>query len=497
MKNKTKKSTVALLAWAGVALIHGLALADEKSTSSPTDLLEEGIYLQEAKGDLEGAIARYREVVELAQGNRALVAEALYRLGVSHLEEGNTIEAARAFDVLSQNYTDQDKWLEAALAHLPQPFQSTSTPWRDGERTKFELRLPNGKVIGRLVYGTSLDVVDGESLWRFTHRTLVRNGVSQFISVWAKPHSFAPVKGSFFNSQIGSGDYKFSDGEAEIQFAKTETASRIPLEASVYDNEQAVHFMRQFPVKAGFKTERSLFVPFSGAVVPVGFEITNVETMDTFMGPVECYQVDISIMGQTQAFWYTSDERRRMVKFRVGTIEATAIGSQISSPGQSVGKRFEQVGLSLEIPSEWQYFEDKKQLEDAKRIRIGTLDALSHTQSSLDASVSETIDESIADADSARKIGEEQLERLAKSTKGFELRKDTWAEYAQRGASVVYFAGDTEYPTGPRVSAKAILVSGKRHAIATLNCLPEDETDAFALFKTMVDSISIDPEKES
>ena len=85
---------------------------------SPAVLLEKGIFAEETKGDLDGAISIYKQIIEDAQANRRYVAEAQYRLGVCHLKKGDKKRAAACFRTVLSKFPLQDKIVTRARERL-------------------------------------------------------------------------------------------------------------------------------------------------------------------------------------------------------------------------------------------------------------------------------------------------------------------------------------------------------------------------------------------
>ncbi|KPK84401.1 MAG: hypothetical protein AMJ81_05740 [Phycisphaerae bacterium SM23_33] len=102
-------------------LAAGLLLmgaASAASAPSAEVLLEKGVFLEEMKGDRDGAMKIYQRIVDQAQAGRRCVAEALYRLGMGHLSKGDKEKAAGAFNRLVRQYAEQKKFADRAQAEL-------------------------------------------------------------------------------------------------------------------------------------------------------------------------------------------------------------------------------------------------------------------------------------------------------------------------------------------------------------------------------------------
>ncbi len=73
------------------------------------ELLQKGIYTQDTAGDLDGAIAIYRQIVNSGNSPRDVAAQAQYRLAQSLLQKGDLASGATEFSNLARNYADYAK----------------------------------------------------------------------------------------------------------------------------------------------------------------------------------------------------------------------------------------------------------------------------------------------------------------------------------------------------------------------------------------------------
>src|SRR5689334_2583212 len=76
--------------------------------ASPAELLEQGIYLEETKGELKAASEVYRKILEDPAANRSFVAQAHLRLGLCELKLGNKPQAISALERLTQEFPDKN-----------------------------------------------------------------------------------------------------------------------------------------------------------------------------------------------------------------------------------------------------------------------------------------------------------------------------------------------------------------------------------------------------
>ncbi len=103
---------------AGLALLTALAwAAAEKKADTPEALLGAAIHQEEAEGNLEAAIAAYKKFLTQHASNRALAAQAQFRIGVCYEKVGNA-EARKAYEKVLSDYTDQQEIAAQARRRL-------------------------------------------------------------------------------------------------------------------------------------------------------------------------------------------------------------------------------------------------------------------------------------------------------------------------------------------------------------------------------------------
>src|SRR5580658_250439 len=95
-----------------------LATASAVRAESPSDTLEQGIYSEETKGDLNGAMQLYQQVITEAKADQASAAQAQYHLGVCYYKKKDFTDANAAFDALVKDYPDQTNMVALARKYL-------------------------------------------------------------------------------------------------------------------------------------------------------------------------------------------------------------------------------------------------------------------------------------------------------------------------------------------------------------------------------------------
>ena len=121
-------------------LVGAMASAQGAATVPPSELLEQGIYSEETKGDLDAAMRLYQQVVDEAKSTRALAAQAQYRLGVCYYKKKDFAGAAAAFEKLSQDFPDQKEIVARATEYLANATPLLPVPWEDGEESTLDVR---------------------------------------------------------------------------------------------------------------------------------------------------------------------------------------------------------------------------------------------------------------------------------------------------------------------------------------------------------------------
>jgi len=103
-----------------VAVFVMFAVAETARGASAAELLEQGIYLEETKGELKAASDVYGQIVDDPGATRSLVAQAQLRLGLCQLKLGNKPQAISALERLTQEFPDKDKLLAIVGQSMPQ-----------------------------------------------------------------------------------------------------------------------------------------------------------------------------------------------------------------------------------------------------------------------------------------------------------------------------------------------------------------------------------------
>ena len=459
-----------------------------------SELLEEGVYQEEANGDLAAAILLYRQIVESEQVSRSKAAEAQYRLAVCYQKQGKTDLAVESFEALVKNYPNQTEWVDAALVLLPEPFEPGLIPWVDGETGVFDIRLPTGAVVGYNFYRTELIEKEGRELWQITSRTLA--GVDMINTVEIDPITQAPVYGYF--SGDGSPDKQvswwFDQGQVRSIFGEDPEEKSTPLEAPVIDNLQAQYLVRQFPIEVGFSTEQTIFVGMTGTIIPVRFTNLAIEEVETPLGVFECVKTEIDLDVQQQTIWTSTDASRQLVRFQVGGVEMMVSRYEVVEPGETQTYRNDELGVEVDLPADWGVFNNPGMdgNPDRARIEVRKADDLASYSVTISRKTADESESAPSDAEEARTIAEKQIKEYERKVEGFSLNENSFDVAALAGGERVSFTGELRRKDRDRMVKKAIVKKGDLAIVFTMRCDVDESAGHEPGFDAIVDSLRLD-----
>lgn len=477
----------------GLLVLSTIGFAQEQAPLV-SELLEEGVYQEEANGDLDAAILLYQQIVESEQVSRPKAAEAQYRLAVCYQKQGKQDLSVQAFEALIQNYPNQTEWVDAALELLPKPFAPVTAPWVDGETSTFEIRLPTGAVVGFSFYLAERINQDGRDLWRITNRTLASMEVVNTVEI--DPETYQPVYGYFFggSSEMGEISWWFDPDKVRSVYGDDSEEKVTPIEDSVVDNLQAQYLVRQFPVEVGFTTELHIFVGMTGNLLPVSFTNQEIEVVDTPLGSFECIRTEIDLGPQKQSIWTTTDAARRLIKFQAGGVEIVATRSEVVASDETRTYRDEPLGVSFELPATWAAFSHPGTRKDNDSARFEIRDAGGTASFSLvarrDSEDTDTAERTVLEA--TRADAEKQMEAYRERIEGFEVDEGSWQELELAGGTGVSVIGGYAGERGPKMAKKILLRTGDLAFVGTLRCSADDFYGYEASLDRIMGSIRID-----
>ncbi len=452
---------------------------------SMDDALEEAVYLQEAKGDLDGAIVLFNRIVESDKAARPLAAEAQFRLAVCLLESGLENRAMKTLETLVDQFPDQTVWVEAALKRLPREFEPTIVPWKDGERLAFEVRNSNNNIVGVSTFVIRASDDGENATWNAFHSEVIDSVVFHAFVAFDQL-SFKPTKGAMSHSILGKAKSEYRDQEIVASYEGHDGERSYSFEGKVLDNEQAIYFLRQLPIEVGFKTEFRVFVALSGVVATIGAEIKSVEKLDTIFGEIETYRVALNVMGSIQTYWISADALRRFVKMEISGMVAILSNSQLLDENGMAHFTNEELGYSIGYPGAWTFVERSNPGKgNLQRINFGW--PQKQISCGLVVRSAKNTGENLATE--VEKLAQESLEQNLRALHNCQLIEGTWQELMLGEVPARSFSAKHESRGGARKYYRGVAYDGERVFIFTGRSKPEDfdvfERECARIFKSI------------
>lgn len=469
----------ALTGWPGAAL-GDPAAATASPSASVSELLEQGIYNQETKGDTDAAILIYQQLIAEARANDSLAAQAEFRLGQCYLKENRKEEATAAFQKVVDDFPNETELVAKAREFLPGALKLEPAPWVDGERLQLKIYAADGTEIGIVEYRADLVESGTESIWRVGAR-LNAGQVSSVSSVDADAETFRPISSRWKNSELGEVEAVYHPGEVDLRREGETEVTTAKLQGPVIDNEEAMDEMRRLPLQEGYKTPIPVFSTLGGGEIPTGLEVTGKDTVQTLAGTFECYRVQLSV-GQT--FWFSTDSHRYLVQFQAGAITARMTSIAQRKPDEPVTFHDEGLGVSLTAPPRWVVCSYKTG-QPAGQSVIRTYDPDADADDCgvrFFATNTLSADEQKSSKAWAEGVAKNDLPKLGADVK---VRPDSWKDCTVSGRAGESFMADYTV-SGKAKTYFALTVIGPKDSEAfVLICAP----DKFDALKTQFDSI--------
>ncbi|HVM47054.1 MAG TPA: tetratricopeptide repeat protein, partial [Candidatus Acidoferrum sp.] len=365
--NRARRTATALVLLA-ITFAGTAALA--AGTNSPSELLEQAIYSEETKGDVDAALKLYQQVVAEAKAGQAVAAQAQYRLGVCYYKKKDYAKANAAFEKLLNDYPDQKDLIASANQYLAGAVALMPAPWADGEELQLDIKFPTGYKIGTACYAVNSGEANGQKTWRLFSRLYAVTQQASRVEVDAD--SFKPLHCHWKISVIGEADVTYSANSALLKMSGKDEPLKIDLSGVVYDNEEVIQLMRRLPLAPDYKTTLKIFTGLGGGTM-IGIEaaVTGQEKVEVAAGTFDCYKVELSVVHQT--FWYSTDAHRYLVKFEGGGVVAELSSVTQRKAGEAVTYHDRAFNFSLSAPADWLFFRTDVP-GDNNKTKVGILD---------------------------------------------------------------------------------------------------------------------------
>lgn len=404
----------------------------------PAELLEQGIYAQETKGDLDAAIAIYQQLTAQAKVSQALAAQAQLRLGQCLLKKNRANEAMAAFEKVIRDFPGEKELVATARQYLPGELALGPVPWPDGERLKLTLTFPTGVEIGLMEMRADLVEAGGRKAWRVGRR--MSGGGEMLSSVDVDAETFVPLTSFWKHTLLGEVSAVFKPGEVEMRRLGAAEPTVARPDKTVFDNEEVMHMMRRLPLQIGYKTNIPVITTLGGGtILPIGLEVPSKEMVETSGGNFDCFKTVLSV-GQT--FWISDDAHRYLVKFEAGGAIGTLATVTQRASGTPVTFRDDELGVSLAAPADWVIHRQRAASKGRTIIRL--LDPAADTSSvALYLAKTESLPANVRQ--SARAWAEHGFQQSGnKEAHGANIRANSWKTCTIAGRPGVSFLADFE-----------------------------------------------------
>lgn len=467
-----------------IIMFAALLAADPCAVSAPaalpSELLEQGIYAQETKGDLDAAIAIYQQLTAQAKVSQALAAQAQLRLGQCLLKKNRATDAHAAFEKLIRDFPGEKELIAKAREYLPDELALGPVPWPDGERLKLLLTFPTGVEIGLMELRADLVEAGGRKAWRVGRR--MSGGGEMLSSVVVDAETFVPLTSYWKHTLLGEVSAAFKPGEVEMRRPGAAEPTMARPDKTVFDNEEVMHMMRRLPLQIGYKTNIPVITTLGGGtILPIGLEVPAKEMIETTVGNFDCFKTVLSV-GQT--FWISDDAHRYLVKFEAGGAIATLVTVGQCTAGTPVNFRDDELGVSLAAPADWVIHRQRNEIKGRAAIRL--LDpAADSTHVALYLSKTDSLPANVRQ--SARAWAEHGFQQSAvKEQHGGEIRANSWKTCTIAGRPGVSFVADFQEMGKPMISLSLYAVGPKMSEYFVLACAAEKFEALKAAFDQIV-----------
>ena len=135
-----------------MAALAALLMSSSGNAQNASDVLQKGLHLQEAAGDVDGAIGFFRQVVtSAASTNKPLAAQAQYQLVLCMLQKGDRAAAEKELAALENNFPNMPDLLKKARKLIPGSAALLPSPWGDTECSQLNIKR-DGEETGEYLY---------------------------------------------------------------------------------------------------------------------------------------------------------------------------------------------------------------------------------------------------------------------------------------------------------------------------------------------------------
>jgi hypothetical protein len=272
--------------FAKVAILT-LLMSFSGSAQSASDLLQKGLHLQEAAGDVDGAVAFFRQVVSSASSNnQPLAAQAQYQLVLCMLQKGDRSAAEKELAALHTHFPGMWDLIEKAAKLLPGSTTLLPSPWGESECSQLNIKR-EGAENGEFLYYSA-------DAWGVTQTDRERKDYALQVERRPTPANESDLRQSLFlhwelKTQKSLRSIEVRVDRDTLQLAKPEWAGpsnlptyhtdddygdplALPFTGPATDAEESIFLLRRLPLALGYETT----IPVtSNTVMPVQMKLAR------------------------------------------------------------------------------------------------------------------------------------------------------------------------------------------------------------------------------
>jgi hypothetical protein len=424
-----------LLAWFLIVTVLGttpIAYAD----GTLTEMLELGIYSEETKGDLPAAIALYAQIVEEADANQALAAQAQFRLATCLHKQGDYAAATAAFEKLVRDFASQKDLVTLAKEYLAEGAALLPEPWVDGEEMQYAIRLPSGIRVGLARRSVHADMRDGRKIWRFQGQA--RAGGNEWSRVEVDAETFKPIECHWKINVMGEAHTTYTETGAETRLKGTTDLKHVTFDGPVYDNEQAFFLLRRLPLADGYETTFKVHSGLSGMLIDLPVRVSGPSPITVPAGDFSCFKVVLKVFQMEQVFWISDDAHRHLVKLEANGAVLELLRTVNVAAAQPVVYHDDMLNFSLTAPAGWMM--ERVNPTDTSESNVMLLDP--HGTALAQLSV-ENVDHFAPDVSaSAGNWADYKIKQISQRVSRFDLVPDARREFTVDGGPAVSIVAD-------------------------------------------------------
>ena len=340
LKNSLKSCGLFWGLLAGLCVPFGLS---QKTYASLKLDLEHAYYLDAMKHDYRGALELYYKVQNADDAESKLIAQALYRSVMCHLELSQIEDAKRCFDRLQNEYSTEGDWLEKALKAVPSSFLIIEVPWSQEEWSSFEWSDQSGEVFGYSLSRLLKLEREERHLWRFETR-IIADGYRSY-TVEYDADTLNPLYSRYHYQPFDRWEIEHLVDAGALARAES---GMVDFKG---DMENEGLLMRQFPQRVGFSKNVELFRISEGSDALMKIQARSYES-EKEGSEFLVFDWEVQSRGDSRQFFIRNDRSKTLIGFE----EGEKSGSRVKLSRETLGDQAEWTdprGFRLVCPDEW------------------------------------------------------------------------------------------------------------------------------------------------